>query len=216
MKGLLIKDLFLMKNQMRSAGLIALIGIMLAFTNPNPEFLISYIIFIFAIFSMSTISYDEMDNGMSFLFTLPLSRRKYVLSKYVLGISVTCIAALFSQLIILIPAFVNSSGTALSETLAVGFIVLCCAIILLGFEIPVQFKFGMEKSRIIIFGSFAFIVAAGTVLGKSAGNSGFSIEEVNIPEISFANVVCLLCIFTAAVYFISYKISVKIICRRQF
>lgn len=216
MKGLLIKDLFLMKNQTRFAALISLIGIMLAFSNSRTEFIISYITFIFAIFSMSTISYDEMDNGFSFLFTLPAGREKYVLSKYVLGLTVTCISGLFSQLIILISAIVNPSYAAGKDTLAIGFIALCCAIIFLSFEIPVQFKFGMEKSRIIIFGFVALISIICTVLGKLFKYSEIYPETINIPEITFAKGSYLICVISAAVYFISYKISVIIIRRRQF
>ena len=34
---------------------------------------------------MSSISYDEFDNGNAFLFSLPITRKDYVLEKYIFG-----------------------------------------------------------------------------------------------------------------------------------
>ena len=58
MKGLLIKDFKLLKNQKQFFVVIGVISIMLLLTNENPSFTITYTTMMFSMFTMSTISYD--------------------------------------------------------------------------------------------------------------------------------------------------------------
>ena len=63
MKGLLIKDLQLMKNQ--GKGLIAIllvVAVFLGMSGMSPGFVTSYITLVFSIFTATSISYDEFDN----------------------------------------------------------------------------------------------------------------------------------------------------------
>ena len=76
MKGLLIKDFQLMKNQGKI--LIAILVVIAAFgiiADGNSSFLTAYITIFLALFTTSTISYDEYDSGYLFLFTLPVNRK---------------------------------------------------------------------------------------------------------------------------------------------
>ena len=78
MKGLLIKDFKLLKNQKQFFLIIGLITFMFLVTNDSPYFTITYATMMFSMFTMSTISYDEYDNGAAYLFSLPISRKGYV------------------------------------------------------------------------------------------------------------------------------------------
>ena len=97
-KGLLIKDFQLMKNQGKI--LIAIFVVIAAFgifADGNSSFLTAYFTIFVALFTTSTISYDEYDSGYLFLFTLPISRRGYVTEKYVFGILSVLIAWCFGM-----------------------------------------------------------------------------------------------------------------------
>ena len=74
MKGLYIKDFKLMMNQKMFFIVIAAMAIFFAVTQTNIFFVISYATFIAAMFVISSISYDEFNNGNAFLFTLPVTR----------------------------------------------------------------------------------------------------------------------------------------------
>lgn len=65
-----------------------MVGIIFLITNEDLSMAVPYVTMMFSIFSLTTISYDEFDNGMSFLFTLPVNRVKYVVEKYIFGILV--------------------------------------------------------------------------------------------------------------------------------
>ena len=69
MKGLLIKDFKLLKVQKNSFLLILCIAIgMEIFTNStSSSFIIGYLSFVATLFTLSSISYDEFDNGNAFL-----------------------------------------------------------------------------------------------------------------------------------------------------
>ena len=75
MKGLLIKDIKLLKNQLRFYAALVAIGLMMMIFQDNIMFAISYISVMFGMFTLSSISYDEMDNGTAFLMTLPVTRK---------------------------------------------------------------------------------------------------------------------------------------------
>ena len=86
MKGLLIKDFRLIKVQKNFLFLIGAIGIGLALLSENTVYTIGFISFIFSMLSISTISYDELDNGNAFLFSLPVTRKTYTIEKYCFGL----------------------------------------------------------------------------------------------------------------------------------
>ena len=86
MKGLLIKDLRLMKNMGNSLAIILLVAVGMSFYSSDMSFIVIYLAIIGTSFTSSTISYDEFDNGNAFLFSLPVSRKDYVLEKYLFAI----------------------------------------------------------------------------------------------------------------------------------
>ena len=90
MKGLLIKDIKLMKNQKTFFAAMIFVGIMFLITQETPYFVIAYITTMFSMFTITTLTYDEFENGAAFLFTLPFSRRDYVKEKYLYGM-ITCV-----------------------------------------------------------------------------------------------------------------------------
>ena len=65
----------------------------------NVGFSLSYMMVVSASLVYATISYDYFEKGMSFLFTLPVSKKSYVLEKYLLTVLVELCVAAFVVLI---------------------------------------------------------------------------------------------------------------------
>ena len=86
-------------------------------------FVISYAAILFTILAISTLSYDEYENGMSFLFTLPFSRNTYVVEKYLFGMLGTVLIVLLSSALFGLTHLLNLfSGAAVGATaLQVGY-----------------------------------------------------------------------------------------------
>lgn len=79
MLGLLIKDFQLMWKQKSFFIIIIVVGCLLTMGYNDFTFMVGFITFILSLFTVSSISYDEFDNGYPFLFTLPFSRKTYVI-----------------------------------------------------------------------------------------------------------------------------------------
>ena len=79
MKGLFVKDIELMKQQKQFFILVIVMGVILNLAGSgSSSFAAGYFTFVTAIFAITTISYDEFDNGLAFLMTLPVTRKQYV------------------------------------------------------------------------------------------------------------------------------------------
>lgn len=168
MKGLLIKDLRLLAGQKRLMGFLLLaIMFMLGMT---PEFMIGYIIMLAVILTVSTVSYDEFEHGMSFLLTLPVSRKVYVYEKYVLGLLAAGVAYVFATLFgmaaLLIKGVYSGMpdyGAAVSLPLT-GLAVLLVMLLMWELMLPLQLKFGAEKARVVIVAVVAVVAGAFFIL----------------------------------------------------
>ena len=90
MLGLMRKDLCLLLQRSRALAVMVGVGVLIGFSTDG-AFMIGYMTMISAILSIGTISYDEFDNGYPFLMTLPVTRKSYVLAKYVFCL-LTCLA----------------------------------------------------------------------------------------------------------------------------
>jgi hypothetical protein len=217
MKGLLIKDLILLKNQAKFYILFALICGLMMFVNFNPGYLIGYMTLLSMMFTFTTMSYDEFENGYSFLFTLPFTRKEYVKEKYGFGILISLTVWTLFALAVLLKSVITKDldmGSIFATALMYLFMIqLFCAV-----NLPIQFKYGAEKGRIALIGVTAIAFGAVFILSKITKLLGIDLIEVidwleAINPITFFGIIAFICIIA---YGISYGISVKIMEKKQF
>ena len=168
MKGLLIKDFKLLKNQKQFFLIIGLITFMFLVTNDSPYFTITYATMMFSMFTMSTISYDEYDNGAAYLFSLPISRKGYVAEKYLFGVLTSFLAWLIVTALDFVFVMVRKLEIEPQELGVVSVVALVVAGMILAISIPLQLKFGAEKSRMAFFAVFALAFVVALVFVKIA------------------------------------------------
>lgn len=217
MKGLLIKDLLLLKNQQRFFLLFFLMSAGMLLADFNSVFVINYVTLIFTMFTLSSISYDEFDNGYAFLFTLPITRNQYAAEKYVFGFVTGGSACIIVTVIALIMNFVRG-GAGTLELLITALLYLFMSLLFMAVVVPVQLKFGTEKGRIVLIFIIGLIFAAGFIVVKAAKTFQLDLSTVIAALTSFAAgpvITVLLLISLAAVYG-SYLISVNIMKKKQF
>lgn len=174
MKALLIKDWKLLAGQKQFFGIVSIIALGFLITNYNPAFVISYVTIMFTIFTISTLQYDDYENGMSYLLTLPVDRKEYVIEKYLFGI----MSSVIISVIMLAASWAAVQMRGLEadwESMLVAMIsAIVIAIGILVFTVPIQLKFGAEKSRIAWMAGImiAFVIAfVGVRLLKMSGDS---------------------------------------------
>lgn len=102
MKGLLIKDFKLLKNQ---KSFLAIVAAVCAFVmiKGSESYAMFYGAAMAAMLSVNSIGYDEENNGMGFLFTLPVSRRDYVLENT--GLDCFCLELYWQRALCCLPGY---------------------------------------------------------------------------------------------------------------
>lgn len=215
MKGLLIKDLKLMANQRQF--LLMLLVFTVLFMNTNVDFVIGYLTFVGSFFTLSTISYDEYDNGYAFLFTLPVDRKRYVKEKYLLFMGLSIFTGILSFVLVYgYRSMVQGNGRSQDLLFTVGSVLLAVCF-MMALLLPLQLKFGSEKSRIAL----VMVVGGGTLIGygimKLLGYFSIDIEALFLQIAESPSLIpVVLAAVIGIVLFFSYKISVKIMEGKEF
>lgn len=216
MKGLLIKDLYYVFQRKQTLLIFLIVSLILGFTNEG-SFLVGYMTLLGTIISLSTISYDNADNGMPFLMTLPISRKEYALSKYVFGAVLCTVSWIVAVGIDVLISFVSkTNGTDLIDNLESGIAFLFMAFLFIDLMIPFYLKYGPEKSKIVLALIYGLGIAAVMIFEKkfSATDMGNIIKIISsIPNFCYIIVSgFLFCIFTI----VSINISSKIMKEKTF
>lgn len=218
MKGLLVKDIMILKGQAKSLLLVLICGLFMSFTF-EPTTVIAYLTIVAAMTASGTIGYDEFDHGYSFLFTLPFQRKTYVHEKYVLaigfGMLCTLIGSGASALIILFRG--GTEKTA--DILPTAFMMIMMIMLLMSVMIPLRVKYNSEKGKtiqFIIYGALLLgVFGIGALLEKMGIDAGGAMEffftSVS-PYALFAGmlVICL------CILFVSVRISERIIEKKEY
>lgn len=218
MKGLLIKDFKLLKNQKTLFAVICFISFILLLTGTEPSFIISYVTFVVAMFALSSVSYDEDNNGYAFLFSLPITRRQYVSAKYLFGLLVGAGAWILSTVLITVYTWVKYPGKNMEEWFFTVMLYLAILLLFLFVIFPVELKFGAEKGKVAMFCVVGGIFAGGFLLSKVIHYIGIDMERlwsglVKMNTYLLFGMIFLVC---GIVGVISYTISLGIMKRKEF
>ena len=214
MRGLLEKDIRLLMHSKQTFLCFISIAIVLGVTQKN-TFMLGYSTFLIAALLVSTLSYDELDHGFAFLFTLPIDRKMYVREKYLLCIGGSIIAWFIALVLYFIVLTVSGSHSVFSEEMVKGLAFLPVAILFLSLLLPLQIKFGVEKSRLVVLGVSVF---AGIMIYFLAEKSGMLDGNVVVSALgligdSAVDVIGLLVAGCLAV--VSYLCSCRIMKKKE-
>lgn len=212
MKGLLIKDFALIKNQKQFIGVMLIMVLVFLIAQDKSSFVIGYAIVMSSSLALTTISYDEFNNGTAFLFTFPFFRKDYVLEKYIFGSLMIGIASVLMTILVSVLSVVRGQGNdMIVENVLTAVLTMAITIGILALSLPLQFKFGAEKSRMALMGVIAgvFLVVYWLSLAGKDLKDVFSVLPVGAYVAGGIIIEILLLI-------ISYKISVKIIENKEY
>lgn len=179
MKGLFVKDMRLFLQQKRFFLLLLLLAVFLNF-NSDGTFVIGYLTFVGSFFVLSTISYDENDNGFLFLMTLPIIRKTYVREKYLFGLLLGGCQWLIAVVIAFFFKLARESGFSVKELLLEAVLFIPILFVFIAVMLPIQFRFGVDKGRIVMLIVFGIIFLTVFLLMEAAETVGFDpVEQFN-------------------------------------
>ncbi len=217
MKGLLIKDFKLMLMQKSFFIIIIVVACLISISSQDPTFMIGFITLILSLFTVSTISYDEFDNGYPFLLTLPFSRKTYVLEKYVYGLILGTGAWIVSVMICSLMLIVQGKPVT-SDMLIGAFVILPMFLVIESLMIPVHLRFGGEKGRYALIACVGVLVVIGFVVMKIV-----EIFHINVLPLILAidalgpvMFMVILLMIGFLIMLVSLKVSLSIMNKKEF
>lgn len=161
MKGLLLKDVYMMKKHLRIWILMMLLFVVGGALDPETMFFIFYPCMICGMIPVSLLGYDERSKWDVYAGTLPCTRAQFVSAKYLLGLlalAAVLVLTAVTQAVRMIAADCFSWAEYL---LLLGMLVML-GCVSTGMTLPFMFKFGVEKGRM------AYYVMVGLICGCSA------------------------------------------------
>lgn len=217
MKGLLVKDFKLMKGQKNFFFIIIAISVGLAAFSDDSSFMIDFLPFVLSLFTLSTISYDEFDNGNAFLFTLPVSRTNYTIEKYCFALLLGGGAWVLAMLLAMVFGILRGTASV-SDIAMIAVMILPPLIVIQAVMIPFQLKFGGEKGRIALIGALGLLSVIGIVVAKVAQMFGIDIADIinNLPMVSMGVMITAFIVAAAILLLVSVKISISIMKNKEF
>ena len=214
MKGLLVKDLCLLKNQKKLIPVVVILAVWFTAFGMN-TFGFMYLGMMAVIVATGTLAYDEFDHGYPFLFTLPFGRKTYVREKFLLGGMLLAAGEVLALLCAAVAAIVKPGSVTGGEMAAAAAAsVLVCAAIL-GVTIPLRIRYGSEKGRFVLFIVFGagalLLLGVGKVLPRSVTGGLTDALEAHAALTAVIGVVLAVVICAAG-----YAVAVRQIVKKEF
>ena len=213
MKGLLIKDFNLLKKR----GIFFLVFIagyaVYQLGTFNSEAAVGFATLMIGVFSLTTINYDEYENGMLFLFTLPFRRIDYVREKYIFGfLSATITWIIMGAACFLFDILIwkEDSGDSWRKLVfCVSYLIVVYFIVSL--QIALKLKFAERSGTVMMI--FAAIIGAFGSIAYIQLEFG---ERFVILSLNWNIVVPVAALVLFALMFGLYRWSVRIMEKREF
>lgn len=207
MKGLILKDLYTMVKYFRNYLLILLVFLAVSFVQEENLFFAFYPFLLCGMIPVNLLAYDERSHWDIYCGTLPVTRDMVVSAKYLISLMIQGIVFLASAI-----------GQALRISMKGSFdwesyLVLMSLMAMLSLfsssiTLPFMFKLGVEKGRM------AYYVMIGVVCGGAA-IAGFVFNEQFQATIPFGVVLALGVFLAAAVYALSWYLSIIFYRKRE-
>ena len=207
MKGFIIKDLLNLKKSFQTMIFLFAAFLIFSISMKTPTYLASMITLMLTMTSVSSFTYDDYSKWEKFGRSLPVTKKQIVLSKYLLTLIMALAGSIISTVSVLIWQAFNSSANLL-ENLCIVLVMFSVTLIFTSIAIPLIYKFGVEKYRLINLAIFGGIFLLFMFV--------FSVYDISqIPESDFF--VILLCLPVLALLFtgISYTISYRIYDKKE-
>ena len=217
MAGLMEKDFRILLQRKQAFLVFLVIAVLLSVTQGGAG-VVGYLPFISAMLAVSTISYDEFDNGYPFLFTLPITRKSYVAEKYIFCFLTVFCSWIFSVILYVVIDKLQGGEMPVSEMLFVSILLLLIAVVLMDVMVAVQLKYGSERSRVVIIAIFGICFLAIYALAKLLEKAGVKTAAVfgYMERISTTGIVLLLLAVGIVATFISVLFSIAVMEKKTF
>lgn len=207
MKGLLLKDFYMLKNLRAFILFMVIFLIVSAFSSEN-MFMLFYPCVLAGIIPVSLLGYDERSKWDKYSLALPYTREQIVSAKYLMGLIIQLTVLLFAAITQIF--YMKNNGGFNGQ----GFLVLFSTISALSFftssiSLPFMFKWGVEKGRMVYY------IMIGLACGSSVLVADMFTENI-IPTDTATITFPILTLISIAFFALSWYLSIVFFRKREF
>lgn len=180
MKGLLIKDFLLLRSYLRTIGLLLVLFFFCSLPT-GPAFFSGVVLIEAVMLAVSTFSYDDMAKWNTYMLSMPVSRKTAVQEKYVLSFLLSLIGIVLATAGGILTGVIHGN---LDIRLVLGTVggCLAAACLYVSVMIPLTYRFGAEKMRmmliLVFFVLFAVVFGGYTLLKNTAPGAFATLEQL--------------------------------------
>ena len=203
MKGLLLKDWYMLLKYGKGYLLICIVFFAVSIFGDGNMFFVTYPMILSGLIPVTLIAYDERSGWMSYSGVFPYSRKLIVSVKYVYALAIWAVMMLLMFTVQVISRYMGGAG-AVSYIWLVGAAGLIPSAIML----PIVFKLGSEKGRIAYMAVIVLICAMLPIINIGAEHAA------EIPQLTQVSALVLL---PAAliIFAVSWLLSIRVFERRE-
>lgn len=207
MKGLLLKDFYMIWKQLKMNFLVSIVFTVLSLFNDNNIVFAILPIMLTGAMPITLLAYDERSRWTEYCGSLPYSGSQIVSAKYLIGLIMQTV---FSLAIFIVMIFRNSSFVRFTpgEDFMSVVVMFIIALMFPTICMPFSLKFGTEKGRMIYYVVVAAVAGAVMLVMESTDDIH---EVVN----SNARLMPLILIGLVVLYVLSWILSITIYNNRE-
>lgn len=215
-KGLVIKDLMNIKSYKATMIYLIIIFAIISFTNNETANMFPMMItIIFGMIGISSFSYDNVSKADKYILSFA-TKKEIVKARYIYILLLSIIGAIIGVVLSIVLQLLKVGNILELEGILLTILTAVLTItVLQSVQIPIMYKFGAEKGRIVqmLFSVAIIAVASGAIVFFIKILPPYSLDDVKI-IMQYGYVIGIAII--AFLYFISYKISYKIYLKKEF
>lgn len=220
MKGLILKDLLTLKTTITAMAFIMAFYITFgAISGTASTMFVTMAYVLNIIIPLTCTGYDEQCGWDSFGNSLPISRTRTVIARYL-----TEFVIILGTLLIIIAVsqitFVFTNNTIISLPYYIAFIAI--TLLISAISNPVLYKFGTQKGRFVIIAIFlvplilSFMVCMFLLTFSTEGAEIFDTLFVALEQIPTTAIALIVLLISAVIYVLSMLLSISICKKKDF
>ncbi len=207
MKGLLLKDLYMMKKYCKAYLLLTVVFIAVSFASSENLFFVFYPCLLCGMIPVNLLGYDERSRWLQYSETMPYTKGQIVSAKYLIGLG-TQVAVLLVTGIAQAIRMSIGGAFVLGEYLVLMMLLLIMSLLASSITLPFMFKLGVEKGRMAYYIMIG-IVCAGSIISSNLISDGFQ------SEIKLNGILPAICLVGIGIYALSWYLSIVFYRKRE-
>ena len=219
MTGLILKDFLVLKKTLRYYVFLMAVYALFAFTGTFTYSIISgFAVMLGAMGPMSAFAYDEQARWDRFAGASPVGRKGVVTARYLFALILLGVGGIAAALVSLgVTWFGKAEVSVWWEPLAVSAAICLVGLLLDSVILPVIFKFGSEKSRVISMIIFVATFGGMALLSWLSDQGGLDLSGLDktVAALPPALLMAVPIVAIFLLFWLSYRLSVGIYLKKE-